>query len=245
MKKITLSVVIVAILLLNIVVRAQESVTVSSYVADKYLAFGTGSVLSKDSAIQSDTFVSFRNGAYVDFWNSKSLNGKWNNGSLGNEVDYAVGWKGVVAEGAKLNIGTTYFDESKAFTFGAGDIVYSHVFLTRSFKSFSVTAGYENYTTMPKSGFHGGNLVSLGTSSHWSFCEGKIGTHVSAVLVYDTGTIGTGHGFIARGNAGLDWNVSKKVSFNLVGANWFMPLTAHDRRTTDAMVYTGLTLNIK
>ena len=240
MNKTTL-LVVTAALLLNVSVRAQ-SITASSYVADKYLAFGTGSVLDRGLVAQTDLFVSFHDGAYVDLWNSRSLQGRWNDGSFGNEVDYAIGWKGAVAADTRLNIGTTYFDEPKAFTFGAGDILYTHAFLTKDFKLLSLTAGYENYVAMPRSGFRGGNLVSLGVSKHQSF--GEIGLHTSATLVYDSGTIGTRHGFIARGNTGLDWNISKRLAFNVLGANWYVPLTTHDRRTADAMVYSGLTWNI-
>ena len=236
-----------SLLFMNIPVQAEESqwpsVTVSSLVADKYMAFGTGSLLSKDPVIQSDVCISFKSGLYVDLWNSKSLNGSWDDGSFGNEVDYQVGWKGSITPSLRFNVGVTYFDEPNAFTFGAGDIVYTHAFLTRDFKHLSVTAGYENYVTMPGSGFCGGNLISLGVSKYQLFLQGKLGVRASVTGVYDAGTLGTRSGFIVKGSTGLDWNVSKRCTLNILGVDWYAPLTAHDKRVTDAVMYTGFTFH--
>src|SRR4051812_47181458 len=101
----------------------EPSVIVGTSVTSKYLAPGTGSTLSKDPAVQSDVFVAFPNGAYVDLWNSRSLRGSWDDGSFGNELDYGIGWKGKVAEGVSLNTMAAYFDEPKALHLGKGDIL--------------------------------------------------------------------------------------------------------------------------
>ena len=237
-----------AILFSSFTVQAQDSqwpsVTVSSLVADKYIAFGTGSLLSKDPAVQSDVNISFKNGLYIDLWNSRSLKGSWNDDSFGNEVDYQVGWRGAVATNLSLDIGVTYFDEPKAFTFGAGDILYTHAFLTKDFKYLSATMGYENYTAMPDSGFNGGNLLSLGVSKHGSFCKDKISLHASVTGVYDTGTIGTRSGLIFRGGAGADWNISKRLTLNVLGVNWYAPLTPHDKRVAQVVFSSGFTLRL-
>lgn len=231
-------------LLANAEKNTDPGVTVGSYVADKYLAFGTGNALSKDPAIQSDLLISWKNGLFVDLWNSRSLKGKWNDGSLGNEADYQIGWKSSLATNLNLNIGVTYFDESRAFTLGAGDILYTHAYLTKGFKPLSLTAGYENYITMPKSGFQGGHLISLGVSKYQLLCKNKIGLRASAAGVYDTGTLGSGAGFILRGSAGADWNVSKRLTLNVLGVNCYVPLTPHDKRIANAMFYTGFTFKV-
>jgi len=245
---ITLIILAITILFLSLTAQAQESqwpnVTISSLVANKYIAFGTGSLLSKDPVVQSDANILFKNGLYIDLWNSRSLVGSWDDGSFGNEVDYQVGWRGAVATNLSFDIGVTYFDEPKAFTFGPGDILYSHAFLTRGFKHLSVTAGYENYTAMPGSGFRGGNLLSLGVSKHQSFCKDKVGLHASVTGVYDTGTIGTHPGFILRGGAGADWNITKKLTLNVLGVNWYVPLTPHDKRVADVVFSCGFTLRL-
>jgi hypothetical protein len=247
MKSINTLVILIAVILSSsFIVRAQgdwcPTITISSLVADKYIAFGTGSVLSKDPVAQSDVNILFKNGLYLDLWNSRSLKGSWNDGSFGNEVDYQVGWRHEVAPNWSLDIGETCFDEPKAFTIGAGDILYTHAFLTRDFKHLSVTAGYENYVTLPGSGYQGGNLISLGMSKSLSLCDGKIGLHASAVGVYDTGTLGTKSGFITRSGAGADWNIAKHFTLNVLGVSWYVPVTPHDKRTADAAIYTGFTL---
>ncbi len=215
--------------------------TVSSLLANQYLGFGSGAVLSKDPALQTDALITFKNGLYADFWISRSLVGKWDDGSLGNEVDYGVGWKGNLVTNLSVNLGVTYFDEPRAFKLGAGDIIYGHAFLTRDFKYLSLSLGYENYTTMPNSGFEGGHLVSFGAGTYKLICHEKIGLRASAAIVYDTGTLGTDAGFLFRGSDGLDWNISKIFTFNVVGINWYIPLTPRDDRVINAVFYTGIT----
>ena len=249
MKNSTLSVIVVLTTLsLGFRAKAAEntgpSATVSTYIADKYLGFATGNVLSRDPVIQSDIFISWKNGLYIDLWNSRSLRGTWDNGSLGNEVDYIVGWKGMIATNLTLNVTVGYLDEPKAFTLGAGDILYPHAFLTRDFKYLSVTAGFENYTTMPRSGFQGGNLISLGVSKYQSLWNSKIGLRASVVGVYDDGTLGSGKGFILRGGTGVDWHITKRLTVNVIGVNWYVPLTPHDKRVANTMVYSGLTFKV-
>lgn len=246
--KSTLFLALTATVLCSIPVVAEEnqwpSVTASSMVTSKYLGFGTGNVLSKDPAVQSDLFISWKNGLYLDLWNSRGLKGTWNDSSLGNEVDYKIGWKGQVAEKLTLNVAVTYFDEPSVGTFGAGDILYTYAYLTKEFKHLSVTAGYENFTTMPESGFHGGNLFNLGVSKSQSLCKDRLNLQASAALVYDTGTLGSHEGLIARGNVAANWNITKRLTFNVIGVNWYAPITAHDKRTADTVLYSGLTFKL-
>jgi len=231
----------IATLLFGLTVYAEDwpSVSISSLVSSKYLGFGTGNLLSEDPVVQSDLHVTWKNGFYVDLWNSRSLKGKWNDGSLGNEVDYGIGWNGTLAPHLKLSIGLTYLDEPNAFTLGAGDILYPRVFLTRDFKYLSVTAGFANFTTLPNSGFNGGNLLNLGVSRGYNLCDGKVSVRGSVILVYDFGTLGSGEGFILRGNIGTDWNITKNLTWNIIGINWFLPMTPKDTRVTDAVFYSG------
>ena len=212
------------------------SVTVSSAVANKYLFGGTGGVLSKDPVVQTDLLLTHKNGIYVDLWNSRSLKGKWDDGSLGNEVDYGVGWNGT-AKGLTAHVGITYFDEPSAFKLGAGDIVYTHARLGKDFRPFSLTLGHENLVTMPDSGFQGGNLFSLTASKSVLFWKDRMSVSASIAGVYDTGTLGSDTGFFLRGSTGINWNVSKRLTVNVVSANYFI------RRTSDVMVSSGITWN--
>ena len=244
MKTIKSLVVSVSLFLVALSVQA-ESVTVSSYVTDKYLGFSTGNVLSDNAAVQTEAFIGFDSGLYLDFFHSRSLSGRWNDGSLANELDYCLGWSGKIGKGLSLNVGGSYFDESKTLTLGSGDIVKSWINVSKESKLATVSLGYENFTTMPNSGFHGGNMVTLGISRSLTVCEGKIRLKASALGVYDFGTLGSRQGLIARGTVGVDWNASKRVTVNVLGVNWFVPITPHDKRVTNAMFTTGITFKAK
>jgi hypothetical protein len=242
---ITAGIFAITFLFLSLKTQAQElqwpSVTISSLVASKYLGFGTGNLLSKDPVAQTDLFIIFKNGFYADLWHSRSLKGSWNDGSLGNEIDYGVGWKGKITRNLTLNIGVSYSDDAKVFTLAGGDMFYTHASLTRDFEYISMSVGYENFTTMPNSGFRGGNLISLTASKYKLLFNNKIGLRASVVGEYDTGTLGSSHGFVLRGSAGTDWNMMKHVTFNVLAVNWYIPVTPHDKRVADAVFYSGLT----
>ncbi|MSU55623.1 MAG: hypothetical protein EXS46_03765 [Candidatus Taylorbacteria bacterium] len=210
------------------------SVTLSSVIANKYLFSGTGMELSGDPVVQTDLFLSHKSGVYLDLWNSRSLKGKWDDGSLGNEVDYGLGWNGVI-KGLTVHVGVTYFDEPKAFTLGSGDIIYSHLRLGKDWKLLTLTLGYENLVTMPDSGFQGGNLFSLTASKSIPFWKDRMNISTSLAGVYDTGTLGSDTGFFLRGTAGVNWNITKRLTANLVSVNYFV------RHKSDAIVSSGLT----
>ncbi len=241
MKK-TLVIVITASL--GLVLKAEEtnqnqhpvSITLSSAVADKYLFPATGFALSHNPVVQTDLLLTHKSGFYVDLWNSRSLRGKWDDGSLGNEIDYGIGWNGTLKD-LTAHVGVTYFDEPGAFVFGSGDILYSHARIGKDFKHLTITVGYENYVTMPESGFQGGHLISLTASKNFSFLKDKVSLATSLAGVYDTGTLGSEREFFVRGNVGINWNASKHITLNLISANYFI------RRASDVSVASGFTLN--
>lgn len=212
-------------------------ITLSSLVANKYLQPGTGDVLHDRPVVQTDLLLTFKNGLYLDLWNSRSLQGKWDDGSLGNEVDYGLGWDGTI-KGLTVHVGFAYYDEPGVFTLGAGDILYTELRLGKELKWFSVTAGYQNYTTMPNSGFQGGHLISLGASRAQPLYGDKVILNASFAGVYDTGTLGTLAGFMFRGNVGVSWNINEHLTFNAVSVSYYAPLT---HRATDVIVTSGLT----
>ena len=212
------------------------SVTLSSVVANKYLFSASGLELSRDPVVQTDLYVNFRNGIYADLWASRSLKGKWDDGGLGNEIDYGIGWNGTI-KGLTAHIGVTYFDEPKSFAFGAGDILYSHVRIGNDFKHLSLTLGYENLTPLPDSGFQGGNIVSLTASKTFPLWNDKVTLPASLSAVYDSGTAGSERGLFIKGTAGVNWNATKQLTVNLLSVSYFI------REKSDAMFGTGVTWN--
>lgn len=220
--------------------RTWPTFTVWSYIADQYLGFQTGNPLSSDPVVQSGLNVSWQNGVFLDLAVSRSLHGTWDDGSFGNEVDYAAGWKGSLTDDLSLKVGVTYFDEPHALTLGGGDIVNPWIYLTRKYTGFSLHTGFENFTPLPNSRFDGGNLFHIGASTSRKLHRDRFELRASALLVYDTGTIGSGRGFMWRGNMGLDWSVTDHLTINVVNINWYAPMM-RDKRDTDAMVMSGIT----
>jgi hypothetical protein len=220
---------------------ASPTVIAKSMLVSKYLAFGSGSVLFDKPAVQTNLFVGFENGWSVDLWNSKSFT-KWNK-DFGSEVDYGIAWDGKIGDQLTANVGVIYFDEPKVFTLGAGDIVYSHASLTRVYgerkNEIRVTLGFENYVTMPHSGFQGGNLYSLGASRTYSLGE-KVSLTNSLTSVYDDGGFGFDSGWLLRGILSLDWKISERMTLALPQVSYYIPLTVHDSRKTDAVFSGGL-----
>jgi len=249
---------IVSIILASILVTSQAAenntnsnwsvsdITLSSQVANQYLAFGSGTVLYDKPVLHSDLRVNLQNGIYFDLWNSTPLNTGWGE-NYGSEVDYGVGWNGPLSKlgvtgplsDLGISIGTSYFDEPKVGSFGGGDTLYSHLTVTKSFTHLSVSAEFENYLTMPETGIRGGNLYSIGASKSMSFFKDRLSATTSLAAVYDSGGYGMDKGFLLRGFAELDWNVTKKFTVIIPQLFYYIPVTVNDRQL-DAMVYVGI-----
>jgi hypothetical protein len=222
-------------------------VTFRSVVASKYLAFGSGGMLYDKPAIQSDLFLSFHDGLYLDLWHSAPFRGY--NHNFGTEQDFGVGWSGPLsALGLKsqpsdttLDIGVTYFDEPSLSVLGAQDIIYSHVKLSKAFKWTTINGCYENYVAMPSSPYRGGSLFSAGASNSASFFKDLTSASVSLSLVYDTGGFGLDSGLLFRGSVELDWKLSKRLTMVMPQVNYYVPVTVHDSRPSfDKVVFGGL-----
>ena len=224
------------------------SVTFRTTVSERYPSFGSGSILYDKWVIQSDLCTSFRNGVYIDLWNSTPLTTGWNK-NLGSEQDLGIGWNGNV-KGISMSLGSTYFDEPDLGTIGKGDTLYTHLTLSKQFycdsrwKSFGVNAEFENYTTMPESGFQGGNLYSVGASKSLSFFKDRVSANTSLSLVYDDGGFGFDSGMLLRGYAGLDVKISKRVCLTPIQVLYYAPLTVRDSRELIGVLSASLSIKI-
>lgn len=217
----------------------KPTVIVKSLAASKYLAFGSGGLLDKDPALQTLLLVLYPKGFNFSLWNSTDFQ-KWNS-SLGSEVDYGIGWSGKLGEDFSADIGLTYFDEPNVFTWGAGDIIYGQVKVSRIIVSgFTISGGYERYVTMPHSGFNIGSLYSLGASKNISLLDNELVMKNSLTLVYDKGGTGFDNGFLLRGTILFDWKISDRMTLTLPQVNYYVPLSVHDARKKDAVFFAGL-----
>jgi len=225
---------------------AQPAVSVSSGVANQYVAFGNGGVLYSKPVSQSGLNISFGNGVYADFWGSKSLSGdSWGSNS-GDEIDYGAGWSGKIGHEFSLNIGFTYFDEPMAMTFGPGDVWYTHAKVSHDLAicglgDVTLFGVYENYTTVAGTSYEGGNLWSLGMSK--SLSHKSLSVSTTGVLVYDEGTFGNDHGLLAKAGLEFDWKVSNHLTVVLPQVNLYVPWTVSDSRETEIVAYVGVSIH--
>jgi uncharacterized protein (TIGR02001 family) len=241
MKKLLLAVSVLACALSTVNAQSTNppfTVTLSSVVANKYLN-QLGFELYDKPVVQSDLFISHRSGFYIDLWHSTGFDTRLNN-NLGDEIDYGAGWNGTLGK-YFLHIGMNYFDEPNLFTFGRGDIIYTHVRIGREVGFVTLTVGYENFSTFPGTDFEGGNLFSLTANKDVSWWNNRLTTSASVAGVYDDGCCGLDDGFFLKGSVAFIWNVNEHLSFTLPGVYYVLPLTINDVRTTDAMLSVGLT----
>ena len=226
----------------------ESSASLQSVVASKYDSFVMGATLYDKPVIQTDLFVSFRNGLYLDLWNSTPLDGY--NHNYGTEQDFGVGWSGPLstfglkgsASDVVLNVEVMYFDEPQVGTFGAGDMLYTHVKLSKAFKWVTAFAGYENTAVSPFGSVRGLDVFSVGASKGASFFKDLVSASTSLALAYNTKAFGLDNGLFIRGNVELDWKLTKRLTVILPSLNCWSPVTVCDRRSFDAVIAAGLSL---
>ena len=113
------------------------SVTFRSVLASKYV-IPNGSVAYPKMMVQTDLLASFKNGLYIDLWNSTPFEGYDHN--LGTEQDLGIGWTGPSYMYIALDVEAMYFDESQMMTLGAEDILYGHAKLSKTTGEITATA---------------------------------------------------------------------------------------------------------
>jgi len=211
------------------------SVSLRSVVADRYVGSSSGGVVYDKPVLQTDLFIAFQNGIYVDFWNSKSLNSDWEN--YGNEIDWSLGWYGLV-RGFGLDVGVAYFDEPMGFAFDKQDSWCSHIKVSRDIGLCTVYGSFENYAVWHNSGTTGGNVYTIGASKNMEVNK-LLSIKSSASTAYDGGPYGRETGFLLHTGAELDWKVSEKLTLVIPEVKLHVPLTVDDARETEAVVYAG------
>jgi hypothetical protein len=221
------------------------TVSIQTIVADKYLAFGSGSTLYNKPTLQSDIWVGFGNGLYFNLWNSTPF--ERYNDNFGTEQDYGIGWAGALSSfGIKnalsdlsLDIGTTYFDEPNIFTLANGDTLYTHIKVSKPLKWCTVACEYENYSTFPCNASEVEHIGSVEASKVWSLWNNRVSISASVALAYDSGVFGSDNGLLLRSFGEIDWKITKRLSLILPQLSGYQPLTIRDKRKTDGVIASG------
>lgn len=215
--------------------------TLTSAIISKYTAFGGGTVLCDAPAIQTGlTISSSSNGWYGGVWNSRGFEGKLND-SYCDEIDIFVGYADSIGDWS-YDASLTYFDEPDLFDFGAGDILYTHLTVSRPINDrFTLNLDYQGFSTMPDSGIEGGSLFGVGVSTFSNFNTEKWTIDASAYIVYDDGGFREDDGFFGRGSVGVGYKVSDSLTLDLVRANWYAMFGVDDTREDHVVYFTGIT----
>ena len=222
------------------------SLTASSLYASKYYSGSCAVTVYRKPVIQTDLFLSFQNDFYADLWNSTPFE-KWNK-TFGTEQDICAGWAGPLstfgiggfASNIVIDVGLSYFDEPGLESFGANDMLETHVRLTKDVKLFKVFAGFEDYVTMPGTGVNGGNVVFTGISKDVAFVKDILSASTSFTVCYDDGVLGRNEGFFFRGSSQLTWTLTKHVSLIAPQLIYGGPITDHRDRKADGAVLGGV-----
>lgn len=209
--------------------------TMTFHYANKYLSFGSGAVLHNDQVIQAGITTSFENGLYVGLWGSYSPDGESN---LGDEFDFTLGWSGSVGKGWNMNYSIAYFDEPQILEFGAGDILYNKLVFSRPIDEYNFSVTIRHYQPMSGSGFEGGWLIGTSVSRGFKLSE-KTSIFASIELNHDDGGFGGDSGLILNPFVSLSYSINDSITWDVIQANGYIPLTVSDARKNDIMWSTG------
>lgn len=233
-------------------------IEVKSSIVDKFV-LANGLVNYKRPVIQSEITISFRNGFYIDVWNSvqkeknkpvetSSEEGEEETEEIpegflnpGYELDYTLGWAGEFVLGTDLDIGVTYCDLLKFGRVGSReDLLYTYADLSHKVGAgFALKVMGEKFTVMRDAYYRGGALYSGGVSYNDSFMDEQLFIEGSVEGTYDTGNFGTEKGTLVRGKIGFNWKPVKNLSILFPQVNYYVPLTVRDGYTKTATVTAG------
>jgi len=215
------------------------SVTVSTDVLSKYVAGSNGLVSYGKPVSQSALRFDWESGLYLNIWDSQILGKGSPVGNFGNEVDYTIGWNGVVS-GFGLDVSLNYFDLSAPKLFETrGDLVQIAVEVNREFAyERHVITPYirvePSWVTVGVAPF--GTYFHAGVRHRWNIND-WLTLSDGARIVYDTGVYGAAEGYNLRLDFGPVWKVTPTVSVRLPYARYFVPLSHFGDGRKDELVF--------
>ncbi|MES2436859.1 MAG: hypothetical protein V4519_02515 [Patescibacteria group bacterium] len=209
-----------------------------------------GSVYHTDPVLQSDVFVTFPNGVYIDLWHSAGLDDANLNSNFGDEVDYTLGWVGKVRD-VNVNVGVSYFDLAapRLLSGTKGDLIYMYGELSldldlgngHTIKPFLKPEAYLS-ANATNEGFEG--QVQVGVNHIWQVNESVSFQHRLAVLA-DPGFYGFDSGLMLFYSGGVAWKLSDSITLDLPVWKMGTPITSmSDSREFDGAIGVGLTIKL-
>ena len=210
------------------------SVTLRSVVASKYI-LDNGEVSYDKPVTQTDLSINFKNGLYIDLWNSVPF--KKDSQTFGNEEDFGLGWSGTLFKFIDLDLCATYCDEPRLMTMDKNDVLYSYIKLSKTVGSFVFSAMDGNYKAVLPDGPETENFCNIGICGSGSFFKDHLNVSASIVPTYDTGE----KSFFAKGSLEFDWKLIGHLSLVLPKVDYYyVPVQAYTSRSTDKVFFGGL-----
>jgi hypothetical protein len=225
----------------SLVANAKPKVSGEVVFGNKYLTFGSGSLLSEEKTVQTFVNAEWDNGVSASVWLSRPINRHVSKDDLANEDDGTLAWNGKLgywSVGASL----TYFNEPKLGSFGSGDIWFTSLKASRSMGHVSLDVNYNTYTPVKGSGFEGGHLIAVGISKKMELAE-RITLSWFTKVAYDDGGFGFAKGFLGNYGGEVSWKVNNHFSVIAPRFEGFIPFM-HDARKNDVMAWAGVSWSL-
>jgi hypothetical protein len=217
-------------------------VSLTTMAASKYLFVGNGSVIYDKPVVTTEIEVTLPANFYAGVWLSSGFDARWNN-NLGDEIDYNAGWAGSLGP-IDIDIGMSYYDSARVFTFGADDCFNGHLSVSHTFeiKTFEITPfiGWNNYVTTRTTEYNGGNVFDLGLGVSKGLFSDKLTLSGDVRMMYDTGTFGADNGILFGGSFDASWALTDHLSLIAPRLEWAIPGTTNDDRERAVAVSVGL-----
>lgn len=217
---------------------ALPEITIRSMFGTQFLDPGTGYTIYDKPVIQSDLEIGLPLGFRINVLNSKSLNGGWGE-TLGDEMDYTVGWRGGIVKNLDLDMSVTFLDELHLFQMGEDDIFYSRFHLSYTQNHWRFSGIWENYSTYSKGHLTGGDLLGVGAGREFTLVGEWLVLEAETATLYNTGALHR-DGFFQRGMINLGWKIAEGLTVIAPRIDFYVPFKNDHRQKNDAVVFAGL-----
>ena len=220
--------------------------SLSLEVKDKYL-ISKGITVYEGPVIQTNLTIDLPKGFYLGLFGSKSADSSDFTGNFGNEVDYTVGWSGIVRN-LRLDFGVSYLDLAKVFSTKGGDAVqmYGEVgrdIILNGHNTLTLYMRTEMHIPVGKwqGNAHAGAYVFMGVKNQWRVHK-YMALNQKLAVMYDTGTfVASDRGFLGHYDLDVSWNLTKALSMSLPTFKLIFPISSlNDGRGVEHMVGGGL-----
>ncbi|EKD46806.1 MAG: hypothetical protein ACD_67C00058G0001 [uncultured bacterium] len=241
--------IIIVVLALSIVGVFEKSssaeVTFSERVLTKYVS-DAGVVFVDEPVTQSDVSISVKNGAYLGFFYSTSLE-NFNSDKKGvTETDPYAGWKGSLVK-VNINAGATYFNLNPAWKFQKEDAVQLHLEVSKKFQlensqSLTMFARIENKIAFKGEGC-AKNLHLHSYARHdWTIAS-KVTVSQKVGVGFDNGAKKKNPALLGSYEMKISYPLGKKVSIDF--SERFIAPMWHKNDKRERQIVSGCGISMK